>query len=308
MTFDQMYDEMLGLEFSDRGKHAKAEEVQPAAAVATAVATGEIASHARHAKVESVEADAAAPSEHERATGFARYRNAALVGAGGLACATVGALLGGLGGYFTVSPAAAHAVGSTTADGQSTPAVHRSAHSSDSTANAPLPATAFSPASGGLTQAGSGVGSITASPSPNSPVPGVPVPGGTIAGGSGSGAGSGGSGGTGGGGSTGGTNPTTQPPQPASPAPCQSVCVSVPSLPVPLPVPVPTVPALPLPTPLPVTVQTSPTSSGGTSTSVTATAPAPLPTTPPPVTVGPVSVGTTSGTSSTTGGLTLNLG
>jgi hypothetical protein len=305
-TFDQMYDEMLGLEFSARGKHARGWGAQPAEAVATAVAAGEIASHARHAKAESVEADAAAPSEHERPTGLARYRNAAIVGAGGLACATVGALLGGLGGYFTVSPAAAHAVGSTTADGQSSPAVHRSAHSSDSTPSASVPASAFSPVSGGLTQAGSGVGSITASPSPNSPVPGVPAPGSPIAGGSGPGAGSGGSGGTGGGGSTGGgTDTPTQPTQPTPPAPCQSVCVSVPSLPAPLPVPLPTVPALPVPTPLPVTVQTSPTSSGGTTATVTA--PVPLPTT-PTTTVGPVSVGTTSGTSSTSGGLTLSLG
>jgi hypothetical protein len=300
-TFDQMYDEMLGLEFSAQGKHAKGGAVQPAEAVATAVAAGEIASHARHAKAESVEADAAAPSEHERPTGLARYRNAAMVGAGGLACATVGALLGGLGGYFTVSPAAAHAVGSTTADGQSTPAVHRSAHSSDSTANAALPATAFSPVSGGLTQAGSGVGSITASPSPNSPVPGVPVPGGPVASGSGSG-GSAGTGGT----STGGSDTTTPPlpstqPTPPPPPTCQSVCVSAPSLPAPLP----TVPTLTVPTPLPVTVQTSPTSSGGTTATVTA--PLPLPTT-PTTTVGPVSVGTTSGTSSTSGGLTLSLG
>lgn len=309
MTFDQMYDEMLDLEFSARGRHAKAEVVQPA----EAIAAGASASHARHAKAESVEADEVAPSVPERPTGLARYRNAALVGAGGLACATVGALLGGLGGYFTVSPAGAHAVASTKADGSSSPSVHRPAHSSDSTANSGLPATGFSPVSGGLTQAGSGVGSITASPSPNAPLSGVPVRGGPIAGGSGSG----GSGATGGNGSTGGggTNTPTPPVQatPTNPTTCQSVsipvvgCVSPPSLPA------PTLPSLPVttptaPLPLPVSVQTTPTTSGGTSTSVTATAPVPLPTTPPPVTVGPVSVGTTSGTGSTTGGLTLNLG
>src|SRR6202035_1360868 len=42
-----------------------------------------------------------------------RYRNAAMVGAGGLACAAVGAFLGGLGGYFTIAPAAAHPLAST---------------------------------------------------------------------------------------------------------------------------------------------------------------------------------------------------
>ena len=39
------------------------------------------------------------------AHGLARYRTAALVSAGGLAAATAGAFLGGLGGYFTVSAA-----------------------------------------------------------------------------------------------------------------------------------------------------------------------------------------------------------
>ena len=43
-------------------------------------------------------------------TRFTRYRSAALVGAGGLACATAGAFLGGLGGYFNLSPAGTHSV------------------------------------------------------------------------------------------------------------------------------------------------------------------------------------------------------
>jgi hypothetical protein len=311
MSFDELYDEMLSLEFSSRGRHAKAEDpADPAGAVA-AVMAGEVAVHARHAKADALDMvdgssePATADGEHERPSGLARYRTAALVGAGGLACATVGAFLGGLGGYFTVSPAGAHAVASTTADGPAGPAVHRSAHSSDSTVTPPLPGTAFTPVSGGLTQAGSGVGSITATPSPNSPLPGLPVRSGPIAGGS-SGSGSG-SGGSGGGGSTGstGAGTTTQPTQPASPTPCQSVCVGVPSLPV----PVPTVPTLPVPTPtsplpLPVSVQTTP--STGTSTSVTA--PLPVPTPPTSTTLGPVSEVTSSGSGSTSGGATLNLG
>ena len=36
-----------------------------------------------------------------------------MVGAGGLTCAAIGAFLGGLGGYFTINPAAAHPLGST---------------------------------------------------------------------------------------------------------------------------------------------------------------------------------------------------
>ena len=64
----------------------------------------------------SDEAGAAGTAPASRLTLFGRYRNAALVGAGGLACAAVGAFMGGLGGYFTVAPAAAHAVGATAQD------------------------------------------------------------------------------------------------------------------------------------------------------------------------------------------------
>ena len=58
-------------------------------------------------------------AESEGPRGLARYRNAAMVGAGGLACATVGAFLGGLGGAFTISPAAAHPLASATTPDQS---------------------------------------------------------------------------------------------------------------------------------------------------------------------------------------------
>ena len=46
-----------------------------------------------------------------------RDRNAAMVGAGGLACAAAGALLGGIGGSFTIAPAATHSVASTSGEG-----------------------------------------------------------------------------------------------------------------------------------------------------------------------------------------------
>ena len=58
--------------------------------------------------------------ESEGPRGLARYRNAAMVGAGGLACAAAGALLGGIGGSFTIAPAATHSVASTS--GQGSPA------------------------------------------------------------------------------------------------------------------------------------------------------------------------------------------
>jgi hypothetical protein len=78
VSFDEMYDEMLHDEFRSsawsRGAHATPRPV----------------------------------------TRLTRYRSAALVGAGGLACATAGAFLGGLGGYFNLSPAGTHSVTSQT--------------------------------------------------------------------------------------------------------------------------------------------------------------------------------------------------
>jgi hypothetical protein len=76
MSFDEMYDEMLHDEF--RG--------------------------------------GSAPKVSKRASGLARYRTAALVSAGGLAAATAGAFLGGLGGYFTVSPASGSPLTSTSTE------------------------------------------------------------------------------------------------------------------------------------------------------------------------------------------------
>ena len=300
MTFDELYDEMLSLEFSSRGRHAKAGTIgDPAAAAATLMA-GDVCTGARHAKADLVDEVAEPAAEgRERRTGLARYRTAGLVGAGGLACATVGAFLGGLGGYFTVSPAGAHAVASTSQDSPAVATASHAPYPAHSAAEAAAIRASFSPASGGLTSAGSGLGSVTAAPSPNAPVGGgsvgAPLPG------NGSGGSTGG--GSNGGGSTGGNNPpSTTPTTPGdSTTPCTGVgCVvgvsglpSLPPLPPPPPIPTPVLPVSPPPVSVP-TVPTSP---------VSVPVPAPLPTT-PPVSVGPVSVGTTS----TGGGTTLNVG
>ena len=102
MSFDEMYDEVLHDEFHSHGKHeakAAAVEAEPA----------EVEARARHAASEEPALEAA-----DRPRGFQRYRTATLVGAGGMVCAAAGAFLGGLGGYFTVSPAAAHPLASPT--------------------------------------------------------------------------------------------------------------------------------------------------------------------------------------------------
>src|ERR1700722_10130809 len=77
MSFDELYDEMVHDEF------------RPAAKAATS-------RRGAHA--------APPPS---------RTRTITMIATGGVACAVVGALLGGLGGEFGVSPATAHAIGTT---------------------------------------------------------------------------------------------------------------------------------------------------------------------------------------------------
>lgn len=96
MSLGETYDEMLHDEFSARGKH------QAQAAAAETECT-QSTSRGRHAAPEEPDAEAT-----ERPRGLQRYRTAGLVGAGGLACAAAGAFLGGLGGSFTIAPAAAH--------------------------------------------------------------------------------------------------------------------------------------------------------------------------------------------------------
>ena len=76
----------------------------------TSSAHGVRAGQARGAGGDGGDAEAAREDR-----GALALRTAGLVGAGGLACAAVGAFLGGLGGYFTVNPAAAHSVASTSA-------------------------------------------------------------------------------------------------------------------------------------------------------------------------------------------------
>jgi len=173
MSFDEMYDDMLHDEFrsqgAPRGKHAAPE---------TAVVGG------------------------EGPRGLARYRNAAMVGAGGLACAAVGAFLGGLGGYFTVNPAAAHSVASSSSGAPDQPlaaavnqAYRAAAHQSGSAAVA---AASFSSLSGSLTQGIAPFQTLTYHSPVNLPVPALPLG----AAGSTGGGGTGGTGGTGTGGGT----------------------------------------------------------------------------------------------------------
>ena len=139
MSFDEMYDEMLHDEFRSRGKHAAPEAVA---------------------------------EEHEGPRGLSRFRTAAAVGAGGLACAAVGAFLGGLGGYFTVNPAAAHSLASSTAQEQPlAAAVNQAYRSSPSlSGSAAVAAASFSSLSGSLTQGIAPFQALTYDPPMNLPV------------------------------------------------------------------------------------------------------------------------------------------
>ena len=180
MSFDEMYDEMLHGEFSSCGKHqAKAVVAEPELIEST--------SRGRHAAAEESEGA-------ERPRGFQRYRTATLVGAGGMACAVAGAFLGGLGGYFTISPAAAHAVAAPTVT-QDLPlaqAVSHGGHSSvDAHGTSAVMAAEFSGAFGSLTKGIAPFASLTSEPLGNFPVGNLPGLGGT---GSGTGGGGGGTG------------------------------------------------------------------------------------------------------------------
>jgi hypothetical protein len=190
MSFDEIYDEMLHDEFSARGRHqATAVVAEPELAAST--------SRGRHAAAEE-------PAT-ERPRGFQRYRTAGLVGAGGLACAAAGAFLGGLGGYFTIAPAAAHAVAASTVT-QDLPLAQAVGHGSNSSAGtngtSAVLAAQFSKAFGSLTQGIAPFASLTSQPLGNLPVGSLPGVGGT--GGSGSGGGGIGTGTVGGGSGSGG--------------------------------------------------------------------------------------------------------
>jgi hypothetical protein len=192
MSFDEIYDEMLHDEFSARGKHqamAVVAEPEPEPLEST--------SRGRHAAAEEPAA--------ERPRGFQRYRTAGLVGAGGLACAAAGAFLGGLGGYFTIAPAAAHALAAPTVT-QDLPLAQAVGHGSNSSAGthgtSAVLAARFSQAFGSLTQGIAPFASLTSQPLGNLPVGSLPGLGGT--GGSGSGGGGIGNGTVGGGSGSGG--------------------------------------------------------------------------------------------------------
>ena len=143
-------------------------------------------------------------SEPERPRGLARYRNAALVGAGGLACAAVGGLLGGVGGYFNISPAEAHPVAAAAQDLPLGTAADQGSSGGSTSASvqahgsASQGSTTLSGVGGSLTQGIAPFVSLITDPSSN-----LPVGSGTGLGSTGKGSGSGSSTGTGSGGSTG---------------------------------------------------------------------------------------------------------
>ena len=214
MGFDEMYDEMLHGEFSSHGKHAAKAAVETApVAVATEV-------RGKHAVAEAPAVDAAGTGQvaevADRPRGFQRYRTAALVGAGGMACAAAGAFLGGLGGYFTISPAAAHPLASPTVT-QDLPlaqAVSNASHSVSSGSAKGTPAVAaadFSKASGGLTQGIAPFATLTSEPLANLPVVSLPTQPSTspVTGSDGTDNGGTGTGGTNGSGDNGGGGGTT---------------------------------------------------------------------------------------------------
>ncbi len=163
MSFDEMYDEMLHDEFRSRG-----------------------AARGKHAAPET------AGEGHEGPRGLSRYRNAAMVGAGGLACAAVGAFLGGLGGYFTVNPAAAHSVASSSTTDQPLAAAVNQAYraASQQSGSAAVAAASFSSLSGSLTKGIAPFQTLSYHSPVNLPVPSLPLG----AGGSTGGAGTGGTG------------------------------------------------------------------------------------------------------------------
>ena len=95
-SLDEMYEEMLRGEFSSRGRHAAA-PAAPARPDGADAGAHVMADAPIHDEFEAQPLPAAAavegPAEGEGPRGLARYRNAAMVGAGGLACAAVGACI-----------------------------------------------------------------------------------------------------------------------------------------------------------------------------------------------------------------------
>jgi hypothetical protein len=167
VSFDELYDEVLRSEFNPRGKHA-AKDTGPVLQEETRLPGRHVAAvdtpiHDEFDRSVPPAAVEEAPAEGEGPRGLARYRNAAMVGAGGLACAAVGALLGGLGGYFTVNPAAAHSLASSASRDQSLAAAVNRAH--DAAFSVPGSAArgtaSFGSASGSLTRGIAGLQWLT---------------------------------------------------------------------------------------------------------------------------------------------------
>jgi hypothetical protein len=177
MSFDEMYDEMLHDEFSSRGKHQAQDQ-----AVTAEPELVESTSRGRHAAADE-------PEAVEGPRGFQRYKTAALVGAGGMACAAAGAFLGGLGGYFAISPAAAHALAAPTIT-QDLPLAQAVSHGGHSSSGArgtsAVMAAEFSKVFGSLTEGIAPFASLTSEPFGNLPFGSLPgLGGGTGTGGGG---------------------------------------------------------------------------------------------------------------------------
>ena len=168
MSFEETYDEMLHAEFGSggRGTQAAEQDAGPAShgeddASPAHLAAADAPVHAADAPIHEAFQTAAppaavegAPAEGEGPRGLARYRNAAMVGAGGLACAALGAFLGGLGGSFTVNPAAAHPLASSTTPDQTLAAAADQAHGGEAAAPGwgALGSASLTSLSGSLTQ------------------------------------------------------------------------------------------------------------------------------------------------------------
>ncbi len=221
MTFDEMYDEMLRAEFGSRGRHARRTADTGHDAEAAPGHSSEVPVHGLHVAAgvapihEAFEPQAhtvaagQAPGADDGPRGIARYRNAAMVGAGGLACAAVGAFLGGLGGYFTVNPAATRSLASAAAPG-SAAAKQATATTSTASGSSAVTAASFSSPSGPLAQGAAPLQWLTAGTGsqPLAPVTGAltDLPGGTSGTGSGGGVGNGSGSGSGAGCTAAGTD------------------------------------------------------------------------------------------------------
>jgi hypothetical protein len=129
---DKMHEEMLKEEFSAEGAVPHGEvrpPVEHAVAMGAPVAAGGFGALATPEVVEE------APAAREGPRGLARYRNATMVGAGGVSCSVMGALIGGLGGPgglgaqgglagLGADPAAAHSLACPASPGKSPATSH----------------------------------------------------------------------------------------------------------------------------------------------------------------------------------------